>query len=103
AALISGALLAQAYSLNPFWPLAWLAPIPLLIAAIGASRLGAFAYGALAGVVSMALMIGYFMELGGIVPVLVISLTKALIWGALAYAVRGAARVLPAWAAVFVF
>src|SRR5690606_31276364 len=38
-----------------------------------------------------------------IVPVLVISLTKALIWGALAYAVRGAARVLPAWAAVFVF
>src|SRR5690606_7873708 len=69
----------------------------------GASRLGAFAYGALAGVVSMALMIGYFMELGGIVPVLVISLTKALIWGAMAYAVRGAARLLPKWAAVFVF
>jgi apolipoprotein N-acyltransferase len=103
AALISGVLLAQAYSLNPFWPLAWLAPIPLLIAAIGASRSGAFAYGAIAGVVSMALMIGYFMQLGGIVPVLIITLTKALIWGALAYAVRGAARVLPAWAAVFVF
>ena len=103
AALISGALLAQAYSLNPFWPLAWLAPIPMLIAAIGASRVGAFAYGAIAGVVSMALMVSYFMQLGGIVPLLVITLSKALIWGAMAYAVRSAARLLPKWAAVFVF
>lgn len=103
AALISGALLAQAYSLNPFWPLAWLAPIPLLIAAIGASRLGAFAYGAIAGIASMALMVSYFMELGGLVPVLIITLTKAIIWGAMAYAVRGAAQLLPKWAAVFVF
>jgi len=103
AALISGALLAQAYSLNPFWPLAWLAPIPLLIAAIGATRLGAFAYGAIAGIVSMVLMIGYLLELGGIVPVLIITLSKALMWGAMAHAVRSAARLLPAWAAVFVF
>jgi apolipoprotein N-acyltransferase len=103
AALISGALLAQAYSLNPFWPLAWLAPIPLLIAAIGASRLGALAYGAIAGIVSMALMTGYFMQLGGVIPVLIITLTKALIWGAMAYAVRGGARLLPGWAAVFIF
>ncbi len=103
AALISGALLAQAYSLHPFWPLAWIAPIPLLIAVIGASRLGAFAYGAIAGVGSMALMVSYFLELGGIIPVLIITLTKAVIWGAMAYAVRGAARLLPAWAAVFVF
>lgn len=103
AALISGTLLAQAYSLNPFWPLAWIAPIPLLIASIGASRLGAFAYGAIAGVVSMALMVSYFLELGGLVPVFIITLTKALIWGAMAYAVRSAARLLPAWAAVFVF
>jgi apolipoprotein N-acyltransferase len=103
AALISGALLAQAYSLNPFWPLAWLAPIPLLIAVIGASRLGAFAYGAIAGVLSMALMVSYFMQIGGLAPVLIVTLAKAIIWGAMAYAVRGAARLLPAYAAVFVF
>lgn len=103
AALISGALLAQAYSLNPFWPLAWLAPIPLLIAAIGASRIGALAYGAIAGVASMALMVGYFLQLGGIVPVLIITLTKAIIWAAMAYAMRGAAQLLPKWAAIFVF
>ncbi|MGD9979173.1 MAG: nitrilase-related carbon-nitrogen hydrolase [Hyphomonadaceae bacterium] len=103
AALISGALLAQAYSLSPFWPLAWLAPIPVLIAVIGASRAGALAYGAIAGVVSMALMASYFMEIGGIAPVLVVTLAKALIWGGMALAVRGAARLLPAFAAVFVF
>lgn len=103
AALISGALLAQAYSLNPFWPLAWLAPIPLLIAAIGASRLGAFAYGAIAGVMSMALMISYFMDIAGLVPVLIITLSKALVWGVIAYVVRTAARALPKWAAVFAF
>ncbi len=103
AALISGALLAQAYSLHPFWPLAWLAPIPLLIAAIGASRSGAFAYGAIAGAVSMALMFAYFIEIGGVVPVIVITLIKALIWGGMAVAVRGGARHLPPFAAVFVF
>ena len=103
AALLSGALLAQAYGLNPFWPLAWIAPIPLLIAAIGASRLGAFAYGALAGAASMALMFEYFLGLGGPVPAFVLTLIKALTWGAMALATRAAAKHLPNWAAVFVF
>jgi apolipoprotein N-acyltransferase len=103
AALISGALLAQAYGLNPLWPLAWIAPVPLLIAAVGASRLGAFAYGAIAGIASMALMFSYFLELGGLVPTLIVTLVKALIWGGVASAVRAAARHLPSAAAVFVF
>lgn len=103
AALLSGALLAQAYGLNPFWPLAWIAPIPLLIAATGASRLGAFFYGALAGVCSLALMFSYLLGFGGPIPVLIIALFKALMWGGLASATRSAARHLPAWAAIFVF
>ncbi len=103
AALISGALLAQAYSLHPFWPLAWIAPAPMLIAAIGASRLGAFAYGAIAGLVSVALMIAYFADIGGVTTVLIIVASKALVWGVVAYAVRAAAQFLPNWAAVFLF
>lgn len=104
AALISGALLAQAYGLTPFWPLAWLAPIPLLIAVLGASRWGALAYGVIAGATSMALMLNYFLGLiGSPIPAVVITLIKALIWGAMALAVRGAVRHLPTWAAVFVF
>jgi apolipoprotein N-acyltransferase len=103
AALLSGALLAQSYGLHPFWPLAWIAPIPLLIAVMGATRLGAFLYGALAGALSMALMAPYFLDLGGLAPTAIITLVKALIWGAIAFAVRGGARHLPSWAAVFVF
>lgn len=83
--------------------MAWLAPIPVLIAAIGASRIGALAYGAIAGVVSMALMASYFIDIAGVVPMLIITLSRALVWAAMAYAVRGAAKSLPKWAAVFVF
>ncbi|QGZ96921.1 apolipoprotein N-acyltransferase [Terricaulis silvestris] len=103
AALLSGALLAQSYGLHPFWPLAWIAPIPLLIAVMGATRLGAFLYGALAGALSTALMASYFLDLGGLAPTAIITLMKALIWGAIAFAVRGGARHLPSWAAVLVF
>lgn len=103
AALISGLLLAQAYGLAPFWPLAWIAPIPLLIAIIGAARLEAFALGALAGAVSTAFVFEYFVALSGPAPTAVITAAKTLIWGGMALAVRGAARRLPAWAGVFVF
>jgi apolipoprotein N-acyltransferase len=103
AVLLSGALLAQSYGLNPFWPLAWLAPIPLLIAVMGASRWEALGFGALAGAASMALMFSYFAELSGPGPAVIITLIKALIWAGIALAVCGAARHLPAWAAVFVY
>lgn len=103
AALISGALLAQAYSLNPFWPLAWIAPIPLLIAVMGASRLGSLAYGAVAGAMSVGLLIPYFLGLAGLVPVIVFVAISALVWAAIAFVVRTTARHLPPAAAVLAF
>jgi apolipoprotein N-acyltransferase len=103
AAALSGVLLAQSYSLAPFWPLAWIAPIPLLIAIIGASRVGGFLYGALAGALSMASMAPYLAELAGPPAVATIMLAKALLWAGMASAVRAGARHLPDWAAVFVF
>ncbi len=103
AALFSGALLAQSLGLNPFWPLAWIAPIPLLIAVMGASRIVAFACGALAGALSMALMVSYFMELGGFASVAILTLSRSLMWGGFALAARSAAKHLPDWAGVFVF
>lgn len=103
AALISGALLAQAHGLHPFWPLAWVAPIPLLIAAIGASRATALLCGAIAGALSVAGMFAYMLDLSGAAPLAVIVVVKALIWGGAALAVAFAERRLPAAAAVFVF
>jgi apolipoprotein N-acyltransferase len=103
AALITGALLAQTHGLQPFWPLAWAAAIPLLIAVIGASPLVAFACGAIAGAASGAGMFAYMLDLAGPPPVVAITVLKALIWGGAAAAVAFAGRRLPAAAAVFVF
>lgn len=103
AALISGGLLALSYGLEPFWLLAWVAPIPLLIAVMGATRVGAFAYGAIAGALSMGGLFTYFLELSGLTPTLIVCAIKALTWGAMMFAVRAAARRLPTPAAAFVF
>ena len=104
AALISGALLAQAHGLHPFWPLAWIAPIPLLIAVIGASRATAFLCGAIAGALSVAGMFAYMLDLTGPAPLAVIVVVKALIWGGMLRWRRASpTRRLPAAAAVFVF
>jgi apolipoprotein N-acyltransferase len=103
AALLSAAMLAQAHSLEPIWLVAWAAPIPLLIAVSGATRLGALACGLIAGVGSSLLMVGYFFDLGGIVDAAAIVLVRALIWAILAFCHRTAMQGLPAWAGVFVF
>jgi apolipoprotein N-acyltransferase len=103
AALLAGALLAQAYGLQPYWPLAWAAAIPLLVAVIGASRVNAFLCGAIAGALSVAGMFAYMLELTGPAPLAVIVVLKALIWGGAALAASFAERRLPAPAAVFVF
>ncbi|MGH6950289.1 MAG: apolipoprotein N-acyltransferase [Vitreimonas sp.] len=103
AALISGALLAQAHGLHPFWPLAWAAPIPLLIAVIGASRATAFLCGAIAGALSVAGMFAYMLDLSGPAPLAVFIVFKGLIWGGAALAASFADRHLPPAAAVFVF
>jgi apolipoprotein N-acyltransferase len=102
-ALAAGALLANVHGLAPAWWLAWLAPVPLLVAVTGASRGVALLCGALAGIISGASMYSYLVELAGAVPVIVIALSKALVWSGGALAARAALRNLPPVAAVFVF
>lgn len=103
AASVSGLLLANAYGLHPIWPLAWLAPIPLLVAVSSASRVVAVLCGGLAGATSMVSMTSYFLELGGPAPLAIILVSKALTWALVSLAVRSAAHNLPTAAAVFVF
>ncbi len=103
AALLSGVMLAQAHSFEPIWQVAWAAPIPLLIAALGANRIGALVLGAIAGAGSAAFMIGYFYDLGGIVDAATLVALKALIWAFAAFCHRTAIRGLPIWLGVFAF
>lgn len=103
AALLSGAMLAQAQSLEPIWQVAWAAPIPLLIALSGASWGGALILGAIAGACSTAFVISYFHDLGGIVGAAALVALKTLIWALAAFCHRAAIRGLPAWLGVLAF
>lgn len=102
AALVSGVLLAQSYGLAPVWPLAWIAPVPLLIAVMGASPAVTLLCGAIAGAVSGAGMFDYLLNLGGPIPAVMLASSRTLTWAGAALAVRAAARGLPAAAAVLV-
>src|SRR5262245_31176997 len=94
AALLSVALLAQAHGLEPIWQVASAAPIPLLIAVPGATRIGSAALGAIAGAGSAAFMIGYVNDVGGIPDVAMFVSLKILMWAAAAFCHRIAVRQL---------
>ena len=59
AALASGALFALANMLEPWWPAAWIAPIPLLLAAFRASNREAALLAAMASLMGVAGVAGY--------------------------------------------
>lgn len=101
AAILSGILLAGAYALNPLWPAAWLAPIPLLIAASTARWRMALGLGGVAGAIGSLSLLAYMVELSGPVDAVLISLARALQWVVIAAIARAAMR-LPSALAVFV-
>jgi apolipoprotein N-acyltransferase len=103
AALLSGVMLAQTHSLEPIWQVAWAAPLPLLIAAISATRIGALVLGAIAGAGSTAFVVRYFYDLGGIFDATALVVLKTLIWSLAAFCHRAAIRGLQAWLGVFAF
>lgn len=103
AAVCSGLLLAQAHGLEPAWWSAWLAPGPVVWAAVAARRarwgIGA---GALAGLLGSLSLIGYLAELAGPVDAALLSLLRAAQWAWIAAVARLAGRWLPASIAAFV-
>jgi apolipoprotein N-acyltransferase len=93
AALLSGVLLYLATGLEPWWWAAWLAPVPLLVAAFRASRREGWALAVIAGVIGSASTAAYFamfigpiasglvMLVRGLVSGLVVARTRAVVLG----------------------
>ncbi|MBL8543787.1 MAG: hypothetical protein JNJ63_08235 [Hyphomonadaceae bacterium] len=102
AALLSGAMLAQAHSLEPLWPIAWFAPIPLLLAVANARASVAALLGAITGAASVGGLFAYLLSLGGPAPVAIVVALDALTWGLIALAWRAGVRRLPTFAAILV-
>jgi apolipoprotein N-acyltransferase len=102
AALASGGALAQVYGLHPLWWLAWLAPIPLLVAAMGATRRTAFLLGAIAGALSMGGLFSYLLSIVGPGVIAAFALQQAVLFGLFALFTRLAAERLPSFGAALV-
>ena len=93
AALLSGVLQYFATGLEPWWWAAWLAPIPLLVAAFRASTREAWALAVIAGLIGSAstasfyaMVIGpigsaFVMMLRGLVSGIVVAYTRAVVLG----------------------
>lgn len=91
AAVLSGVLIALALKLEPIWPLAWIAPLPLLVAAFraraGEAALLAFVAGVIQGLGSVQYYVATNGAVGGVALIgvmgvlwmIVIIVTRALV------------------------
>jgi apolipoprotein N-acyltransferase len=80
AALLAGALLHFTVGLNPCWPIAWIAPAPLLVAAFYASRGETRLLAAVASFIGLTSLFGYYALVAGRVGSLMLVLLQMLGW-----------------------
>ncbi|MGH6956580.1 MAG: nitrilase-related carbon-nitrogen hydrolase [Caulobacteraceae bacterium] len=102
-ALLSGLALWASLGLHPIWWLAWIAPIPLVWAVLGAGAWEAAALGLLAGVLQSAGWLGYIATVAGPLAAPVLGGLVAVLWAAVAAATRTLAKTWPAPLAVFAY
>ncbi|MGA3326954.1 MAG: nitrilase-related carbon-nitrogen hydrolase [Terriglobia bacterium] len=81
AALISGVLFYFVFGLNPYWLAAWLAPIPLLLAAFHAGGREARALAWLASAIGLSSQFAYYWKVTGPVATIVLLILQILLWG----------------------
>jgi len=81
AAIASGALFYFVFGLNPYWLAAWLAPIPLLLAAFHAGGREARALAWLAVAIGLSSEFAYYWKTTGPVATVVIVILYMLLWG----------------------
>lgn len=101
--LASGALLASAYGLHPWWPAAWLAPIPLLLVAFAVSARAAWWLACGAGLLGGLGIARFYLDVMPPALVVAATLTRALVWGLVVVLTRRIVLGSAHWTRVFVF
>jgi len=99
----SGALLFFASGLRPWWPAAWLAPIPLLIAAFAAPARTAWWLAGGAGLIGGLSTLTYYIVLTTPVIAVALTLLQALLWGVVVTLTRRVVVGAAHWTRVFAF
>jgi apolipoprotein N-acyltransferase len=103
AAVLSGALQYFASGLEPWWWAAWLAPIPLLLAAFRASTREAWTLAVIAGVIGGASTAGYYAMFIGLIGSGLVMLLRGLISGIVVARTRTVMLGSRQWLMVFVY
>jgi len=103
AALVSGVLFYFVLGLNPFWLAAWLAPIPLLLAAFHAGGLEARALAWLALAIGLSSDFAYYWKTTGPLATVVIVILQILLWGYVVGRARAAVLASTHWLTIFVY
>ena len=91
-AVIGGLLLRWSFGLHPLWWLAWLAPVPLLVAALRSSRRAAVGWSLLAGLIGASANLHYLSLTMPLAAALFFTLFQSLLW---VLVVCQARRVMP--------
>jgi apolipoprotein N-acyltransferase len=79
-ALLGGVLGRYSFGLDPVWWLAWLAPLPLLVAVLRSSQRQAWLLATLAGVIIASANASYYRVLMGMPGAIIVTLLQALTW-----------------------
>jgi apolipoprotein N-acyltransferase len=103
AALLSGLLQYLASGLEPWLGAAWLAPIPLLLAAFRASTREAWALAVIAGVIGGASTAGYYAMFIGLLGSGLVMVLRGLVSGIVVARTRAVVLASRRWPVVFVY
>jgi len=103
AAVVSGVLFYFTLGLTPWWLAAWLAPIPLLLAAFHASPREARLLAWLAVAIGLSSNFTYYLKTTGAVATVVLLLLQVLVWGFIVMRTRAAVVGSRNWLIVFVY
>ncbi len=101
-AVLSGVLFWFAFRLTPWWPAAWLAPIPLLPAAFHSSGREASVLAWLAAGIGLSSNLPYYVTTTGPVVAVIITVLQMLAWGFFVSRARAAVLLGSGMPAVFV-
>jgi apolipoprotein N-acyltransferase len=103
AAIVSGVLFYSVLGLSPFWLAAWLAPIPLLLAAFCAGGREARVLAWLALAIGLSSEFAYYFKTAGPVATVVLVILQMLLWGFIIGRTRAAVVSSSHWLTIFVY
>ena len=102
-AIVSGVLFYLTFDLNPWWPAAWLAPVPVLLACLAAPAKEARWLAWLVPAIGVLSNFSYYLEVTGPLVTVVVTVLQVLMWGFLLLQARRALLLSRRWFVAFRF